>query len=137
MMIPFRLNPRGAHPHEVPSPLMPGIILTFPPLYPGYSESQQFFPATLLNITKTHMEYRGDGRGLRQIKFVQASYGWSAKSALPVALTAPGNVGVELVTVTGDRVPKDLNWLERAARDEVRSERHHQDVPQHIRDAAR
>lgn len=136
-MIPFRLNPRGAHPNEVPSPLMPGIILTFPPPYPGYSESQQFFRAALLNIVKTQMEYGGDGRGLRQTKFVSASYGWSAKSALPVALTATGNVGVELVTVTGDRVTKDLNWLERAARDEVRSERHQQDVPQHIRDAAR
>ena len=136
-MIPFRLNPRGAHPNEVPSPLMPGIILTFPPLYPGYSESQQFFPASLLNIVKTQMEYGGYDRGLRETKFVSASYGWSAKSALPVALTAPGNVGVELVTVTGDRITKDLNWLERAARDEVRSERHHQDVPQHIRDAAR
>ena len=136
-MIPFRLNPRGADPNAVPSPLMPGIILSFPPLYPGYSASERFYPASLLNIVKTQMEYGGDGRGLRQTKFVQASYGWSAKSALTPALTAPGNVGVELVTVTGDRVQKDLNWLERAARDEVRSERHHQDVPQHIRDAAR
>jgi len=137
-MIPFRLNPRRNPGKPVPSPLMPGIILTFPPPYPGYSGSQQFFPATLTDTTKTDIEYTGTGRRSVHTKYIVALYGrYNLEDALTAALNAEGPVKIEQVTLTGARVEKELGWLDRASRYGTQSERHHQDVPQHIKDAAR
>ena len=137
-MIPFRMNPRGNRGQAVPDPLVPGIIVTFPPPYPGYGKSELFYPAIVGRMSKSQMTYPGDRPGyLQTTNYIYADYTYCAPEALAAAVQANGTPKIEIVTLEGERVEKGLNWLDEKVAIGLRSERHHEDVPEHIKKSAR
>jgi hypothetical protein len=132
------MNPRSNRGQAVPDPLLPGIIVTFPPPYPGYGKSELFYPAMVWQTSKSQMTYPGDRPGFLQTTgFIYADYSSAAPEALAAAIQAEGTPKIEIVTLAGKRVEKGLNWLDEKVAIGLRSERHHKDVPEHIRNSAK
>ena len=122
-----------------PSPLVPGIIVTFAPQYSWQGESVLFYPASLSMSAKGQMQYPGDrpGRWV-ETPYIAVHYRQGAKEALENVLHSERSARIEVVTPRLERMSRNLEWLETRAKPYAEAvEVHAEDVPEHVRNKAR